>query len=164
MLALLLTLAAQGGVAIGHPNIHIADTDLDFDTLEIEVTDLVLRRCNGQIYTETIDDTLAAGDTLVLPTGCFDRARLLTTGLYASGNGGGGTFELDLDVDRIELPPTEAFEIPGSTESTFEISGEDWVTVSLLDLDPCEHRIVDASDPLHDYLVEAVEEYSSLSW
>jgi hypothetical protein len=164
MLAL-VSLVAHAATAIGHPDVHFADaTDLTFDTFAVWVEDLQLRRCDGQPLTVEVDALVEAGDPLPLPTGCFDRLRLHTTWLAATGSGNGGTFELDLAPGEIDVQLPAAFAIPGTLASSLVLGEPDWVTASMLGLSAGIHRTVDSGDTLYAPLSLAIRDDSALTW
>ncbi len=164
MLWILLTSIAAGGVAVGHPNVHGAWTDLNFEEFELDVTTVELRRCNGQPETVQVNAVISHGEDIELPAGCFDRMRVNTEGLRAEGTGGGGSFVLDLSPGQIDVFVPRAFEPGGTTPCTLELASSGWVSIVLLDLGPGESRTVDGEDPLFDDLNAALRNDSSLSW
>jgi hypothetical protein len=164
MLTMLVPLA-HAGTAIGHPDIHHGSGGaLVFTTFEVYVERLGLRRCSGEPVTVTVEAVLAEGDALELPAGCFDRLRIDTAWVEATGTGLGGTFELDLAPGQIDVVLEGDIAIPGTLASALALASDGWVTASMLGLGTGVHRHVDATDELYVPLGRALRDDSTLTF
>lgn len=169
-LSLLLVSGARAdGVIIGHPisTQFAAGSGLTYTSGSISVTDEVVRFCDDSELTIPIDDTLAIGDTVLLPAGEICGVALFLDGpvlLAGTGNAGGSfTLSLSLSVIEIEVdPPIEVSSTGGSDADALELGAPDFVTASLLQLGPGITRNVTSGHPLHDTLKASVRYDSSI--
>lgn len=163
MLSLLFSLPVAAGTAIGHPDIHGAvGPDLVIDTFQVQVSWVVLRRCNGTFTTVTVDDTLAEGNVLTLPSGCFDRLWIDAEEVAVTGTGLGGTFALTLAPGVVAVALEDDLLVPGTAPATLRFADDGWISGSLLDLAPGVHRVVGPGHPLYAPLGDALREGSAV--
>lgn len=168
-LFLFSSLAHADGVIIGHPVglRFAAGTGLTYTSGSISVTDEVVRFCDDSTLTIPVDDTLAIGDTVLLPAGDICGVELLLDGpvlLTGTGNAGGSfTLSLSLSVVQIEVdPPLEVSASGTSDADAVELGAPDFVTASLLQLGPGITRTVTPGHALHDTLKASVRDESSI--
>jgi hypothetical protein len=164
--------SAFAGTAVGHPvkTTFAAGTNLSYTWGELPVSTMVVDHCSASDETVTVNETLdpVANDTLLLPPGTicgiqlnlFDRVKLHGTGPSSS------TFSLSLGVGQIDIPldpPIYVDEEGKSDAEWVRLAAANWITATLLDMDPNEHVTVGALHALHDQLRDAIRE-DSAAW
>lgn len=153
--------ALAGGSAIGHPvtTQFASGADLVFTESAVPVSTVVFDHCDNTTETVSVDETLdpVAGASIVFPPGWICGLRInLSDRVLLEGTGpSSSTFALSLGVVRIDIVLDDPVFVPsdGSSGGTLvELGSADWVTATILGLDPNEHVSVGANHPLHDTL------------
>lgn len=166
-----VVLSAFASTVVGHPvpGQVAAGAGLVFQSGVMEVSTIVYDHCAEADETVAFDEVLdpVAGDTIVLTPGPQCNLRVyLADRLDLSGTGpSNSTFDLSLGVGWIDLTFDPPITVPSSGASggtAYELAFEDWVTASMLGLDPNEHVVVGANHALHTSLRNAVRNGSTL--
>lgn len=165
-----LTASALAGTAVGHP--HPSEfapgSGLSYASAAFPIDHVIYERCDNTTEIVQVDETLdpTAGDPLWVPPGTHCGATIVLSGrLWLSGSGtAGGNFGLSLGVGAISLDIDPPIVVPSDSSSggtALRLGDPDWITATLLDLDPGENVFVGANHALHDQLRDAIR-YDSL--
>ncbi|MEQ1506864.1 MAG: hypothetical protein ABMB14_31845 [Myxococcota bacterium] len=166
----LLSLSAHAGSAIGHPvPLEIATgAGLAFTSAAVPVSTVVFDHCDNTTETVSVNATLdpIAGAEIVFPPGniCGLRINLSDRFLLAGTGPSNSAFDLSLGVVRIDIVLDAPVFVPSNGASggtQLELASADWVTATMLGLDPNEHVTVGATHALHDPLRNAVRAEST---
>jgi hypothetical protein len=172
ILFLLVGVCAQAGTAVGHPvpTKVSTGTGLVYTAGTLPVSTTVFDHCNNTFETVTVNDELdlLAQDPLVIPPGytCGIRINLSDRFELAGTGPSSSSFELSLGVGYIDIdvdPPIFVDSEGDSDASWIRLAAPNWVTATLLGLDPSEHVVVGATHSLHDQLRDDVR-YDSMAW
>ena len=171
MLLFVLVHLARAVVIVGHPvYAFVAPGDgLVMDSAQLAVEDAVWKACpGGTDQVVAVDETmdLLGLDTLTMPEGTWCGVSLtLFDEVGVTGTGGGGSFSLQLDVGRVDIPFASPLTVPpGSTSGSFDlkIAYEDWITATSLGLSTGTHVHIGPTDPEHNALRDAIRVGSDL--
>ncbi|MEZ4240565.1 MAG: hypothetical protein R3F59_31300 [Myxococcota bacterium] len=164
--------SAMATTVVGHPvpTGIAAGTGLTYTSSILDVKTITYDLCDDELV-DDLDEVLdpVAGDEIVLPQG-EDVCGLtidLNGRFWVYGTGpSNSTFALSLGVDTIviDIDPPITVASDGSSGGTgIRLADPNWVTASMLDLDPNEFVGVGAGHTLHDTLRDSVR-YDSAAW
>ncbi len=166
-----LTVPAVAGTAVGHP--HPAEfapgAGISYTFGAFPVDHIVYEHCDGTTELVQIDAVLdpVAGDPILIPPGTHCGAVVTLSGrLWVAGTGtAGGNFGLSLGVGSLSLDIDPPIVVPGDGSAggtALRLGDDDWVTATLLSLDPGDNVFVGPNHPLHDQLRDAIRYDSEL--
>jgi hypothetical protein len=163
---------AMAATVVGHPvpTGFAAGTGIAYTSGAMDVSTIVFDRCGAASLTVDYYEILdpVAGDEIVLPAGDVCGVKInLADRLEVYGTGpSNSSFALSLGVPSVDIVVDPAITVAqdGSSGGTgIRLADPNWITATLLDLDPDEHVSVGAGHALHSQLSDAVR-YDSLAW